>query len=850
MTPVPKHSAATILAALAFAAGARAAEPPSPADDAYQVAANLFAEKRYTEAAEAYSAFPKAHADDKRVAEASFMAAESLFREGDLPASLKTMAALRADARAAFREANILYLLGRPADALPHLQKLVGRKGLPASLAGPAHYFLAKSLAALGKIDEARKAIAAAPKPTTKPARAYLAAALGDVEAAAFLAPEKKGGGNKKHLAAALAAYRNAVAGGGAIVPDALFKMGELLRRAGKPREAIPYYKRAANDFASNPIAPHARLGLAWSALGAGDSATAAVQAALLRKEIGDGADALATEARFAEGTALLAAGKYAQAATVLEPLTKLKPTETSIPRARVLRRTAWAAVAAGRKDLATRAAAGLLALKLPPARAAEARLLAAEAELASGNPGEAIAHLDKVDDALNEVVNENDSAPPLDALATYRRAVALDMKGDDAAAAAAFAAFLQKYPKHRLVPWAAALAGRACLSGGKPADAATCFKMARKLFRGRPEESEILWGSVVAEYRMGNLVSMAGFARRLIKGHPTSPRAADAAYWLGWWHLERGEFARAAERFGDAVGLAGKAGRAKLAATAMLEAASALKRAGDAAGALLRAKELVTGPFAAHVPPEAVLWVAEALRDSGKADEAQRVLDQSLARIGEGPGRARLIYALGELARVKGRIDPALALFEKAIAANPTPDLRAAALLGKARCLVAKGRRREVEVILQNVIDRTAGWPRAAAYVELGKLRLEEASALEREERTALAERAARDFMQVVVLYVPDEPGEGARLSAQALVGAARAYALLGRYVTARDRLEQLLAEALYRAGPDGTETPEAIEARKLLEEVGLKASEMRSGPTGAEPANANPPVGKEGAR
>jgi len=152
--------------------------------------------------------------------------------------------------------------------------------------------------------------------------------------------------------------------------------------------------------------------------------------------------------------------------------------------------------------------------------------------------------------------------------------------------------------------------------------------------------------------------------------------------------------------------------------------------------------------------------------------------------------------------------------------------------------------------VILQNVIDRTAGWPRAAAYVELGKLRLEEASALEKDERTALAERAARDFMQVVVLYVSDKPGEGARLSAQALLGAARAYALLGRYVTARDRLEQLLATPLFRTGLDDKETPEAVEARKLLEDVGLRASGMQSGATGAEPDKTKPASVQEGGR
>jgi len=871
---MPRRLAATILAALVLASVARAAAPPSPADDAYQAATNLFAGGRYAEAAEAYAAFPKAHPDDKRAAESRFMAAESLFRAGNLDTSLEAMAALRSDARAALREANALYLLGRPADALPRLRELVARKGLPRPIDGPARYFLARALAATGKIDEARKTLQAVPKKTPAAVRVYLAAALGDVEATAFLAPKKKGGGDPKHLKAALAAYSGVVKTKGELVPDVLFKMGELLRRAGRPAEALPHYRRALNEFAASPVAPHARLGLAWSAIGAHDPLTAAKEAASLREKVGD--ESLAAEARFAEGTALLAAGKYAEAAGVLEPLVGGGGTNgtaagdasrISLPRdARVLRRAAWAAVAAGRKDLAARAASGLMELKLPPARAAEARLLAAEAALVALNPAEALAHLDKVSDVDKAEKDGGGPDPkaapatratpgPVAALAAYRRAVALDMKGDHGAAKEAFAAFLVKFPKHPLAPWATALAARACLAGGRPAEAATYLKDARRLFQGRPEEPEVIWASAVAEYRLGSLVSMAGYARRIVKGHPASARAADAAYWLGWWHLERGEHRRAAERFHDAAGLAAKTAQEELAAAAMLEAASALQKAGDMAGALAIAKKLVTGPLAAHAPAEAALWVAEALRDEGKPEEARKLLDRFLAKAGKDVARARLLYARGELARVKGRIDDALAFYEKAIVTDPPPDLRAAALLGKARCLVAKGRRREVEVILKNVIARTAGWPRAVAHVELGKLRLEEASSLEGEERTDLAERAALDFMQVVVLYVPEGPGEGARLSARALLGAARAYAFLGRFATARDRLEELLAEPLYRAGPDGAETPEALEARKLLEEVGLKASANGggagdAGQTEGAPEVTGPGDGREGAR
>ncbi|MHC4200328.1 MAG: tetratricopeptide repeat protein, partial [Planctomycetota bacterium] len=288
---------------------ARAAAAPSTADDAWRAAGNLFARGRYPEASEGYAAFADEFAKDARAPEARFRSGEALFRAGLLEESLKRFRALRDDARAALREANVLYLTKRPEKAVAKLREMLAREGLPASLEGPARYFLARSLLSLGRPDEARKAVEKAPK-APKPARACLKLALGDVEAAAYLAGKKKGAGDAGRLEAALAAYRDALekdAGGGRLAPEILFGIGELLRRSGRAKEAIEHYRRVAEEHASSPVAPYARLGLSWAALGRGDFDGAAREAKRSGQKAREGGP-LAAEARYAEGTAHLAA--------------------------------------------------------------------------------------------------------------------------------------------------------------------------------------------------------------------------------------------------------------------------------------------------------------------------------------------------------------------------------------------------------------------------------------------------------------------------------------------------------------------------------------------------------------
>lgn len=811
------RGAARCLAALstAVALAAGAAEGGSPGDDAFQAATNLFAAGRWAEAAEAYAGFAAKFQGDPRVAEAELRSAESLFRAARLEESLTAFESCAGDPRARFRVANVRYLLGRHEEAAAGFRELLGRRDLPNSLDGPARYFLARSLLALGRPDEAQAALESASK-THSPAAAYARLALGDLDAAAFFASR-----DQKLFDSALGAYRAALerAEKGRLVPEALFRIGELFRRAGRAKEAGESYRRAAEGYPSSPVAPYARLGLALTALAEGALDLAAREAARSRELAPE--PELAAEAACAEGAALLSSGRYAEAARALESLLD----RTGFPmRDKALQSLALAALGSGRYDLAAAAAERLAGLALPDARAAEARYLAGEAALGRSRPAEALEHF-----VAAAAAAEGETA----ALAEYRRAWALWELARAREAAMAFDEFAAKRPAHGLARFARASAGRAYLAAGDASAAADRFRGAAAAFRGEKEEPELLWGAAVAEYMRGNFDAMASLAREILQRHGSSARAADAAYWLAWSRLERKDLKEASDLFRDAAARATASSRPALGASALLEAASALERAGERKLALSVARELVTGALAHLAPVEAALWVAQALRESGDGPAARAVLDMALERSTD--ERPRLLYALAELARESGETERALGFYESVLSqvaqAEPSqktslggaPDagLLAAARLGKARCLAAKGRRVEAEVILENLAGSCAGWAKAAAHVELGKMHLEDAGRAEAERRAALAAKARDDFMMVALLFEPEGAGEGARLCASALVGAARSYALLGRYAPARDRLEQVLAD------PVLSSLPEAREARVLLQQIGIKAAE-----------------------
>ena len=219
----------------------------TPADDAWQAAENLFASGEFPDAAEAYAGFRGRHADDPRATEAGLRQGEALFRAGRLDPALAEFASAARDPRARFRLGNVLYLLGRPAEAIPHLRGLLADSGTPPELEGPARYFLIRSLVSMGKTDEARRAMVGFVL-RDDAAAAYTGLALGDIEAAGLGAsvPDGRQAGEadpqqrSAAAEAAVAAYRDALprAGEGRLRAETLLRMAEVQRRAGRTGEA------------------------------------------------------------------------------------------------------------------------------------------------------------------------------------------------------------------------------------------------------------------------------------------------------------------------------------------------------------------------------------------------------------------------------------------------------------------------------------------------------------------------------------------------------------------------------------------------------------------------------------
>jgi TolA-binding protein len=794
---------------LAGAALAEDEKADTNADELYAAAQNLLAAGKYLDAAEAYLNFVNTYPKESRADEASFRGGESYFRAGSVsPAydrrtkyyerAVEIFTPLKNDARAHFRIGNILYLLGRPEEAAKWLKTLVGRRRLSPSLAGAGEYFLARSLLALGRKEEARKTLARATKRVTGVSSAYVLLALGDLEASEYRAQRAK-----ERFDAALAAYRSALerTTKGRLAPETLFRIGELLRWAGEHADALKHYTRAVDQYPASPVKPYALLGAAYAALGVKKAEEARAHAVAART--GNGDRWLVDEARYVEGTSLVSLRKFAEAADALAPFLEAAPGDL---RSRALHRLAWSAVAGERHDLARKAVTELLNVDLPDALRAEVSYLAAEVALISGNASNAIALYKK---AVS-------GSGPTATLARYRLASALWSSGDARAAAAAFDSFVEKHANHALAPNARALAARSYLAAGEGELAAARFEAARDDKRNTQQSHELLWGASLAAYMRGNFEKMADLDRQILRNHGTSDRAADAAYWLAWTHLEKSDWSRAASLFKDAAGRAKQ--RLDLAASALIESAAALERAGDRAGALATTLELLgRKELAERTPPEVALWAAQALDEQGRKDEAQKILDATLQRAGKGRARARVLYALGQIALQSGDTKTALSRFDAALRSKPTAELATACRIGRGKCLAAAGKLSQAEVIFENVASQSAGWGHAAAYVELGQLRLTWAGRNKGERRTALASKAAEDFMLVALLYEPEGPGEGARLCARALLGAAQAYLFLDKHTPALDRVEQLLAHPLYGS------LAEAKEARKLLQQIRL---------------------------
>lgn len=817
-----------------FVLSAYACGAPSPADDAYLAAGNLLASGRYSDAAEAYDRFANDFPEHPRAEAALFRASEALFRAGRLMDALSGFKRLKTDPRARFRESCILYLSGRAEEAARELEALLKSGDLPAGLEGPSLYFLGRAALALaGKgradlarrggrasrvlIERARERLERAAKdPKVAP---YALLALGDMEAAK--GPES--------FAKAVGFYRRCLekAERGRLVPECLFRIGELERLSGRSEEALASYRRLIQGFPRSLVAPYAHVGAAWAAFSkgreTGDMKPAielASAAAGLAPESG-----LEGEARYVEGTAHLASGDFAAAA---ERLSGLLGRRGPWPEAPATRRLAWAAVAAGKPAFSsaelkagkteTAGAAAEAVAQLGGDLRAEANLLRGELALRGGDTARAL--------RLYEAA-EKTGPPEIAASAAFRRGQTLLARGEPDRAAKAFDGFLERWGsgerKHGLAEAALLQAARAHLVAGSAEAACVRFKKALELYGRGPE---LLWGAALAEYMRGDYRAMARYDGEILQKHPRSELAPGAAYWAAWAELAEGRLEEAAKLFRKAASLARPSkrspGNPEVLAGALLELASILDRTAKTDEALKVALELVRGPAAAFAPAEAVVWAAERLIERGKQKVASEVLRGAAGRAKTPRDKLRLKYALAESLRSGGKLDEALEMLEEvASSEGATGAFVQAARLGKARVLLARKRPEEAEVLLEDIAADSVGWSRAAAYLELGSLRLRAASASEGGRRKELASRAVGDLMRIVLLYEPEGPGEGARLCAGARLGAADAYAFLGRYGAAREQLEYILTHPLFNS------LPEAGDARRKLQDLGLRGLE-----------------------
>ena len=355
---------------------------------------------RMARPAEAAARLADAIARDPASLAARVRHAEALFDAGELDAASRAYAALAADPRT---EPLGRYGLGRLAAAAGRHED--ARRELDRAVAlapdfGPAHYARARSLRALGRLDEATQALARhtelGPRwPAVEDPAAARVAALKE-DAAALLARGLRLAADGD-VAGAIAAHESALARDPAAA-QAHANLVSLYGRAERWADAERHYRAAlASGFHADA---HYDFGLVLLAQARWDEAEAAFRRALdvdpldasaannlgqvleRRRRHGEAADAyrraVASQpglrvARFNLGRMLLALGTPEEAVAVLEPLREPRDTETP----RYLFALATAHLRAGRREQARRDAADAVALARTLGQAALADAMA-----------------------------------------------------------------------------------------------------------------------------------------------------------------------------------------------------------------------------------------------------------------------------------------------------------------------------------------------------------------------------------------------------------------------------------------------------------------------------------------
>ncbi len=329
---------------------------------------------------------------------------------------------------------------------------------------------------------------------------------------------------------------------------------------------------------------------------------------------------------------------------------------------------------------------------------------------------------------------------------ALYQTAQALYFDGQPAAAINTLERLLANYPQSGLRVAARYRIGDIQFQNRNYDAAITTYRDLITRHPNDPLAARAQYGIGDALYNAGRLEAAVAAYRQVLADYPGSPYVTDAATGIQY-ALQGQDAALDASALADSLAAAGVS--ASTTDELRFRAAEVEYQSGNTAEALRDFRQFVRVASDDRLLAEAYYYIGTIYADRGDYREAVNYLTQVVEAYPDSPRRLDALNRLGAIYRSQDRPERALQAYRRMeeLAPGGSTDL-AEARYGQSMALLALGRSREAEQLLQGVIDAAPQTPEAdRARLGLARLyeqegRLEEAASLYR--RVARASRGA----------------------------------------------------------------------------------------------------------
>lgn len=711
------------LFALCVAAAAGAQQnTDSPADRLFDFADACFVRGEYDLAAENYSQYLAKYPDGAWRAEATYRLGEAHYQKGRLEQAgtaflnyINDFPEHEHQARALFRLGEIAYKSGRYDEAISPLVRAAAAPAEPA-ITEAALYFLGSAYLERQEWAKARDALQRCAEQTQSQVY-HVVALIGLIDVAlAENSPDQASRWIERLLALPHPPQKPELA----LTDRHLLRVAVAASKAGLHDTALAAYQRLLEWFPDSALAGQAAIGTVSTLYTQGRYEQAATQGAALVSRYTD--PQLAAENRFLTGAALYELGRYAEAASTLVQLVTSPDTPAElVARARhrlvwcAFQQQAWADVIQHGRAVTADLSDG----KLTPADLSNVLYLMSQSHVRLGQPAEAA--------TLLEQLLTVDAAQTIKPDAMLQLGWCRLELGQHDAAARVLRDLLDQYPAYPRADSARRyLAQAAAAKGDYPTAAAIYQECIAAATPGSTAVADLYLNLASCYYHVQDFEKLAQTYQQLLAIVPDHPQRTAGLYWIGYKLQADRDYPAAARTFEEV--LANPAGLEPAQVDdAGLRLAVCAYQIGNTTAALERLVGLLRQNTKASIPQEFLEWAANQLRDTQHWADAEFVYAALAARYPKPEVVAAALVERGHCRLALNEPDKALALFDTFLK-NPDKRLAPRAYLGRGQALLALGRYPEAIKAFEQVDAPTAS-PEVLAAADLGRAQCLEAS-------------------------------------------------------------------------------------------------------------------------